>query len=196
MATKRLSRRQQEILDFIVAYIDGHGYPPAIRDIQHGCDISSTSVVDYNLKQLVEKGVIRRSQDIARSIEVVGHQKAQMQSIPLVDPLTARAPLGTYIGVNVDVVHPEREHVFPADAIAARIGDGSFTSSLLREGDVLVLHRDGGDGPVVVWSDDLAETVIGHMLEDGRLIPGPLCEPRDLGKHERLATILAVFRSY
>ncbi|MDQ3442674.1 MAG: repressor LexA, partial [Chloroflexota bacterium] len=46
---KTLSQRQQDILEFIGAFLDANDYPPTIRDIQQELGISSTSVVDYNL---------------------------------------------------------------------------------------------------------------------------------------------------
>ena len=49
---KDLSSRQQAILDFISRFLDENDYPPTIRDIQQELGISSTSVVDYNLKVL------------------------------------------------------------------------------------------------------------------------------------------------
>ena len=51
-----LSPKQQSILRFIRQFIDEHDYPPSIRQIQNGCKISSTSVVDYNLKKLESDG--------------------------------------------------------------------------------------------------------------------------------------------
>jgi len=51
-----LSSRQQRMLEFIQCFWKEQGYPPSIRDIVSGCNISSTSVVDYNLK-ILEKGI-------------------------------------------------------------------------------------------------------------------------------------------
>ena len=61
---KGLSAKQQAILTFMRQFIDEHDYPPSIRDIQIGCDISSTSVVDYNLKALERLGHIRRGRAV------------------------------------------------------------------------------------------------------------------------------------
>ena len=47
-----LSQRQENILDFIEKFLDDYQFPPTVRDIQSGCNISSTSVVDYNLQIL------------------------------------------------------------------------------------------------------------------------------------------------
>ena len=56
---KDLSAKQQRIFEFIRDFIDRHDYPPSIRQIQEACEISSTSVVDYNLRILEGKGFIR-----------------------------------------------------------------------------------------------------------------------------------------
>ena len=66
-----LSDKQQLILEFLEQFIAEHDYPPSIRDIQNGCNISSTSVVDYNLKRLEEKGLIRRDREVSRAIELL-----------------------------------------------------------------------------------------------------------------------------
>ena len=52
MAKKGLSARQKRILEFIQNFYEERSYPPTIRDIQQACGISSTSVVDYNLRIL------------------------------------------------------------------------------------------------------------------------------------------------
>src|SRR6185436_9220348 len=69
---KSLSSKQQSILRFIRDFLREKDYPPSIRDIQLGCDISSTSVVDYNLKALERLGHIRRDREVSRAIELVG----------------------------------------------------------------------------------------------------------------------------
>ena len=66
-----LSEKQQRIITFLRDFLEEHDYPPSIRDIQQGCDISSTSVVDYNLKRLEEKGLIRRDREVSRAIELL-----------------------------------------------------------------------------------------------------------------------------
>ena len=52
-----LSTRQKDILHYIENFVQDHGYPPAIRQIQEKLDISSTSVVAYNLKALESQGL-------------------------------------------------------------------------------------------------------------------------------------------
>ena len=79
---KLLSDKQQNIIGFIDRFIDDRGYPPTIRDIQKGCGISSTSVVDYNLDILEKKGHIRRHAEVSRGIELVNRTLASEMMVP------------------------------------------------------------------------------------------------------------------
>ena len=69
---RKLSDRQKLILDVIQNFIEQHQFPPTVRDIQSGCGISSTSVVDYNLRILQRDGYIRREAEVSRGIELLG----------------------------------------------------------------------------------------------------------------------------
>ena len=63
-----LSERQQNILDFINQFLDEEGFPPTIREIQKSCDISSTSVVSYNIEALRKKGHLEVKSNKSRGI--------------------------------------------------------------------------------------------------------------------------------
>ena len=69
--SKSLSPRRQRILGFIQEFITENGIPPTVRDIQRACQISSTSVVDYNLHKLRQAGYLNRRPDVARGIELL-----------------------------------------------------------------------------------------------------------------------------
>src|SRR5574341_1295372 len=86
MREKDLSVKQRRILEYIRGFINEHDYPPSIRQIQDACGISSTSVVDYNLKGLETRGVIRRDREISRGIEVLegGGRRPRVVAVPIV----------------------------------------------------------------------------------------------------------------
>ena len=71
-----LSARQQQMIDFIREYHLDRSYMPAVRDIQAACGISSTSVVDYNMRILEREGYVKRFPDISRGLELVGEEHA------------------------------------------------------------------------------------------------------------------------
>ena len=68
---KKLSPKQEAIVEFIQGFLQDHHFPPTVRDIQGGCEISSTSVVDYNLRILQREGYIRRRSEVSRGIELL-----------------------------------------------------------------------------------------------------------------------------
>ena len=78
---KKLSERQKHIIGYIDRFISDNGYPPSIRDIQGGCRISSTSVVDYNLKILEERGIIERHADVSRGIRLLNKETSSDSTV-------------------------------------------------------------------------------------------------------------------
>src|SRR5512147_887649 len=92
---KDLSGKQAQILEFLREFIEDKDYPPSIRDIQEGCGISSTSVVDYNLKALERLGYIRRDREVSRAIELLdrGARRPRVRTVPVVGLIAAGEPI-------------------------------------------------------------------------------------------------------
>ena len=94
---RKLSHKQQRILGFIGRFVDDNPFPPTIRDIQAGCDISSTSVVDYNLQILAREGHIHREAGVSRGIELLTGRPAgsrlNMVQVPVLGSIAAGEPL-------------------------------------------------------------------------------------------------------
>ena len=76
-----LSQRQARVLAFIQDYAAQHMYPPTVREIVEGCDLSSTSVALYNLVVLGNKGYLTRTRDVARGI-VLTEQGRSWSPVP------------------------------------------------------------------------------------------------------------------
>lgn len=176
-----LSPRQQQILDFLRAFIEEHDYPPSIRDIQEGCGISSTSVVDYNLRKLEEKGYIRRDREISRGIELLGARgrRTRIVDVPLLGTIAAGQPIPVpssdrwaadaeeVLAVTEDMVRG-RTNVF-----ALRVRGTSMIEDLIDDGDIVFLEpvRTADDGDrVAVWLKDRGEVTLKRIYrENGRI---------------------------
>ncbi|HEV8575127.1 MAG TPA: repressor LexA, partial [Dehalococcoidia bacterium] len=92
---KEISAKQQKIIDFIRTFINDHDYPPSIRQIQEACDISSTSVVDYNLRALEKSGHIRRDREVSRAIELLqgSGKRSRVIAVPIIGTIAAGQPI-------------------------------------------------------------------------------------------------------
>ena len=81
-----LSIRQQAILRFLLAYIREYGYPPSTDDIRYSCNISSKSVVRYNIGRLVKLGFITEDTGEHRTIAVV-NRPGHTVTVPVIGEL-------------------------------------------------------------------------------------------------------------
>ncbi|GBD15931.1 LexA repressor [bacterium HR26] len=175
---RALSQRQRAILDYIERFLDENGYPPTIREIQHDLNISSTSVVDYNLNVLEQRNLIRRNRNISRGIELVGRRSAEKRvvRIPLVGQIAAGQPLpvleevdpatvNDHIELSVDLVGKQQDGLF-----ALRVKGFSMVDALISDGDIVVLRRqqtaENGE-TVAVWLRREQETTLKRFYHEG-----------------------------
>ncbi|MEJ7762942.1 MAG: transcriptional repressor LexA [Thermomicrobiales bacterium] len=175
---KALSRRQQAIYDFIARFLDENDYPPTIRDIQRELGISSTSVVDYNLKVLEERSMIRRNRNISRGIEVLGRHASRRNvvSIPVIGQIAAGLPIPVpddfALGDATDMVEIGSDIVgnAPRDLFALRVKGHSMVDALINDGDIVLLHAqetcENGE-TVAVWLKEQKETTLKRFYLEG-----------------------------
>ena len=73
MAVK-LTKKQLAVLDFLQDFTEEKGYSPSYREIMSGLGLSSVSAVAENIENLVSKGVLKKVQGAARSLEVLDYK--------------------------------------------------------------------------------------------------------------------------
>jgi len=205
---KTLSPRQQKILAFIRRFIDGKEYPPSIRDIQVGCGISSTSVVDYNLKALERMGQIRRDREVSRGIELLDGSGRRVRSVavPLVGRIAAGEPIPVPEG---SVAYDETVSLTPdmtggrENVFALRVKGTSMIDELINDGDIVVMEQadTAQDGDTVaVWLKKEQEVTLKKFYREGdrvRLQPANEALPpihADASNVEIQGRVLSVFR--
>ena len=114
-----LSPKQSAILEFIQQFQEQRGYMPSMREIQAGCAISSTSVVEYNLRILEEKGQIRRDREISRGInlsaKVPGWNRYWVADDKLKQIAAAKPPVSTR-PVDLQLARQQAARAAPNDA--------------------------------------------------------------------------------
>jgi repressor LexA len=160
-------------------FIDEHDYPPSIRDIQIGCEISSTSVVDYNLKALERLGFIRRDREVSRAIELLdrGSRRPRTVPVPIIGTIAAGQPIpvptsDTWQQIDYDAVFDAtedltrgRDHVF-----ALKVRGTSMIDALVNDGDIVILEQtsscDDGD-MVAAWLKKENEATLKKFYREG-----------------------------
>jgi repressor LexA len=96
MVELNLTKRQQEIFDFVKRYAREHGYPPTVRDIGKAIGLTSSSTVHAHLANLEKLGLLRRDPTKPRAIEVLGDKAkaaAATPGLPLVGQVAAGQPV-------------------------------------------------------------------------------------------------------
>ena len=156
---KELSPKQQKILDFLRRFIREKNYPPSIRDIQEECGISSTSVVDYNLKALERMGHIHRDREVSRAIELLdgSGRRPRTLSVPLVGQIAAGQPIPVpedSVDYSETVEVTEEMTRGKESVYALRVKGTSMIDALVNDGDIIIMEQassaESGD-MVAVW---------------------------------------------
>ena len=180
MAKKGLSARQQKILEFIQSFDEERSYPPTIRDIQHACDISSTSVVDYNLHILEREGYIRRDREVSRGIEVLGASRdaREFTRVPVLGYIAAGEPSPMASQESWASAEPMDTLELPEgflgksqkNVYALRVKGTSMIDALVDDGDVVVVQPVDSiqDGDMVVaWLQAEKEVTLKRLYQEG-----------------------------
>ena len=175
-----LSPRQQAILAFVRLHTEENGYPPSIREIGQHCNISSTSVVNYNLNILEQKGYIQRQREISRGLRLTTRAEDAMSEttahIPLAGVIVAGYPVpipDSNFAVFDEMIAVTRDMVRdPAKAYALRVQGDSMIDALVDDGDIVVVqhqqHAQNGD-MIAAWLKDEKETTLKYFYwEEGR----------------------------
>jgi repressor LexA len=154
-----LTGRQQEIWNFLVEYVDRHGYPPTVREIGEAVGLASPSTVHAHLANLERAGLLRRDPTKPRALELVGRARPAAaaapaaegsQRLPLLGQIAAGGPLLAEQNIEDEIGVPEplgRN----ADFLLRVRGDSMIDAGIL-DGDIVVVRRqqDARDGDIVV----------------------------------------------
>jgi repressor LexA len=152
-----LTKRQQEIFDFIRKYSAKYGYPPTVRDIGKAVGLASSSTVHAHLANLEKIGLLRRDPSKPRAIELLDRAVESVRGIvrgealPLVGSVAAGQPMLAEENVEEYVSVPELAGGEDGEYLLRIRGDSMKDAGIL-EGDFVVVHSQdtAQDGDVVV----------------------------------------------
>jgi len=154
MVELNLTKRQQEIFDFIRRYSDKHGYPPTVRDIGRAIGLTSSSTVHAHLANLEKIGLLRRDPTKPRAIEVLVDKAKKAVSppgLPLVGQVAAGQPVLAEENIEEYVDIPALAGGEEGEFILRVKGDSMKDAGIIEGDFVIVRPQDTAtDGEIVV----------------------------------------------
>lgn len=178
-----LTGRQQEIWNFLVEYVDRHGYPPTVREIGEAVGLASPSTVHAHLANLERAGMLKRDPTKPRALELARGREtaaadgppADVHRLPLVGAIAAGGPLLADQEIEDYVAVPE-PLARGGEEFVLRVKGDSMVKAGILDGDLVVVQRQqtAHDGDIVValaGEDETADeaTVKRYFREDGRI---------------------------
>ena len=152
-----LTERQQQIWNFLVAYVDRHGYPPTVREIGEEVGLASPSTVHAHLANLERAGLLRRDPTKPRALELIGRSREEARPaaeaddvarLPLLGEIAAGSPLLAEQNVEEYLVMPKQTR---GDFLLRVKGDSMVDAGIL-DGDLVIVQQaqDARNGEIVV----------------------------------------------
>lgn len=168
----KISRKQQEILDYLKEEILSKGYPPTVREICEKVGLRSTSSVHSHLNTLEKNGYIRRDPTKPRAIEICDDSfqmvRTEMASLPIVGNVAAGQPI--LAQENIENYFPVPAEIVPSgDSFALRVRGDSMINVGIFNGDLLFVNscNTARNGEIVVALVEDEATVKTFYKENG-----------------------------
>ena len=202
-----LTRKQQEIYNFILSFTNEHGYPPSVREIGAAVGLKSPSTVHFHMKGLEEAGVIVKAEGKTRAISLPGvsvgsvaeEADPRANQVPVVGNVAAGSPILAQECIEdyltFDTQGLSGEH------FALRVRGESMLNAGILPDDLVVVHRqqEAHNGEIVVALFEDEATVKTYQRKNGHLwlLPeNPDYEPIDGAHAEIIGKVVAVVRRY
>ncbi len=202
---EKLTSRQKDILQVVKKFIANKGYPPTVREIGQEVDLHSPATTHFHLKQLEEKGYIKKGSGKNRTIEVlVPNEYLQKDdsvvSVPLLGKVTAGSPIEA-------IEMPDEFFTLPSNLIpnqnecfTLNVSGESMINVGIYDGDIIIVQKQNtahnGD-TVVAMTNDNEVTVKTFYKENGyiRLQPeNDTMEPIILDNVTILGKVIGLYR--
>ncbi len=174
MAQGKITKKQQEILDFIKSEILHKGYPPSVRDICEAVKLKSTSSVHSHLETLERNGYIRRDPTKPRAIEVIDDSfslmRREVANVPIIGTVAAGQPI--LAQENIEDYFPIPVEYLPnAETFMLRVKGESMVNVGIFDGDQIMVQRQGTaqNGDIVVALVEDSATVKTFYKENGHI---------------------------
>lgn len=170
---EKLTGRQSFILDILKKMIAKNGYPPTVREIGEEAHLSSPATIHFHLKQLEEKGYIKKDDNKNRTLEILVPNEYLEKDEKIVDvPLLGKVTAGNPIEA---IEMPDEYFSLPANIIAKKdeiftlkVSGESMINVGIYDGDILIVERKNTarNGETVVAMNDNNEVTVKTFYKE------------------------------
>ena len=204
MAQGKISKKQEEILEYIKSQILERGFPPAVREICEAVNLKSTSSVHSHLETLEKNGYIRRDPTKPRAIEILDDSfnltRREMVNVPIVGQVAAGEPI--LAQENIENYFPIPTEFMPnSQTFLLKVKGESMINAGILDGDMVLVEQTStaSNGDMVVALIDDGATVKTFYKEEGifRLQPeNDSMDPIIVKEVSILGKVIGVFRFF
>ena len=204
MEERPISKKQEEILNYIKNEILERGCPPAVREICQAVGLKSTSSVHSHLESLERNGYIRRDPTKPRAIEILDESfnmiRREMVNVPIIGTVAAGQPI--LAEQNIEGYFPIPTEYMPNNqSFMLKVKGESMINAGIFDGDKVLVKQQATaeNGDIVVALVDDSATVKTYYKENGhyRLQPeNDSMDPIIVDKCEILGKVFGVFRIF
>lgn len=203
---RELTKRQQEIFEFIKQYSAAHGYPPTVRDIGKAVGLTSSSTVHAHLSNLEKAGLLRRDPAKPRAIELLDRAAEAVRAavrppgLPLIGHVAAGQPILAEENIEEYVTVPQLAGGEDGEYVLRVRGESMKNAGILDGDFVVVRPQDtGSDGEIVVAMVEEEEATVKRFFREAdhiRLEPeNETMQPIRSRDVRVIGRVVGVFRS-
>jgi repressor LexA len=170
-----LTKRQRQILDYLERFIAQHGYSPSLQEIGENFGLSSVATVHKHVQHLVDKGLVRKSWNRSRSVELISDPGRDGASLPLLGTVAAGAPIEA-IEVDESIAVPPEMIGTLGESFVLQVRGNSMIEEQIRDGDYVVVEsrpvaRDGETVVALIRGEDATLKKLYRNGSTVRLVP-------------------------
>lgn len=180
---RKITKRQQQIYDYIRSYQEEKGYPPSVREMAAAVGLSSPSTVHAHLNALEERGLIKRDRTKPRAIEVFNEDRSSAKqnpgaetetrgsiTLPLVGRVAAGMPILAEQNIE-DTFTVPTEIATDASSFILEVHGESMINVGIYNGDYIIVREQHSatNGEIIVAMIDGEATVKTFYKEQGRV---------------------------
>ncbi|MFD0049441.1 transcriptional repressor LexA [Actinomycetes bacterium NPDC127524] len=170
----KLSKRQQDILEFIKDEVRKKGYPPSVREIGEAVGLASSSTVHGHLSRLESKGLIRRDPTKPRAIEILEMEESssipssKVVNVPLLGKVTAGLPITAVENIEEYFPLPESMASHDEQVFMLEIMGESMIEAGILDGDYVIVKQQStaNNGDIVVAMTEENEATVKRFFKE------------------------------